>query len=201
MVHTRHIAVSFVGPIFVLKYASPSPPFFPFLPLLSLSLSLSSNIFPNNVIPILEPVEPMSPSQEFLSPLEGWEARPAVEPGRDEPALTLEEERRLRRMISNRESARRSRMRKQRHLEEMRSQVNRLMSENRILSNRIMTVTKYCLLFRQDNDRFRLESAILRSRLEQIRRAVLLRQLHRLNLPAPLPVCGAVGEPNFSLIV
>ncbi|KAG0490762.1 hypothetical protein HPP92_007625 [Vanilla planifolia] len=143
----------------------------------------------------------MSPCQEFLSPLEGWEARPAVEPGRDEPALTLEEERRLRRMISNRESARRSRMRKQRHLEEMRSQVNRLMSENRILSNRIMTVTKYCLLFRQDNDRFRLESAILRSRLEQIRRAVLLRQLHRLNLPAPLPVCGAVGEPNFSLIV
>ncbi|PKA66503.1 Ocs element-binding factor 1 [Apostasia shenzhenica] len=137
----------------------------------------------------------MSVSQEFLAALEGWEARPVTEPDLCEPAVTtLEEQRRIRRMISNRESARRSRMRKQRHLEDLRGQLNQLRSENRELSNQLEAVAHYCGLFRRDNYRLRSESAVLMSRLTEIRRALLLPQLHRLT-------SLAVDETNFSSLI
>ncbi|KAJ0981834.1 hypothetical protein J5N97_010089 [Dioscorea zingiberensis] len=100
------------------------------------------------------------------------------------------EDRRLRRKISNRESARRSRMRKQRHLEDLRIQANRLRSENRELASRLGTVSQHCLLFRRENDRLLEEASALRLRLSDIRQLLLLRQLHRLSSPAAAIMCG-----------
>nr|XP_010936180.1 basic leucine zipper 4 [Elaeis guineensis] len=120
-------------------------------------------------------------------------ARTGPQPGRDEPDRppSLDEERRRRRMISNRESARRSRMRKQRYLEELRAEVNRLRSENRALENRLATMVHCCLLFRRDNDRLQSVSAALNRRISELRRVLLLRrQLHRLSSPASATVCG-----------
>ncbi|KAG0463563.1 hypothetical protein HPP92_019118 [Vanilla planifolia] len=91
--------------------------------------------------------------------------------------------RRQRRIILNRESARRSRTRKQRHLEDLRSRVRSLRIENRILAQRIAASSAGSAFFRNVNDRLQMEFVYLRKRLLVIRRLVFLRQLQRLSLP------------------
>ncbi|KAK4341106.1 hypothetical protein RND71_039607 [Anisodus tanguticus] len=88
-------------------------------------------------------------------------------------------ERKRKRMISNRESARRSRMRKQKHLENLRNQANRLKVENRDLTNRVHLVTDHCQLVQRNNDMLQTESVLLYQRLESIREILLARQLQQ----------------------
>ncbi|XP_010942330.1 uncharacterized protein [Elaeis guineensis] len=110
---------------------------------------------------------------------------PTPETGQEEPeppTLSPAEDRRRRRKISNRESARRSRMRKQRHLEELRSQGARLRSQNRVLTDHLDATVHRCFIFRAENNRLRAESAALRRRL-----CLLLRQHHLLSSPPPPP--------------
>ncbi|XP_027179696.1 basic leucine zipper 25-like [Coffea eugenioides] len=95
------------------------------------------------------------------------------------PVDSAADERKRRRMLSNRESAKRSRMRKQKHLENLRNQVSRLRIGNRELVNRLRVVTHHCQLVRTDNDRLRSESVILRQRLWDIRQVLLVRQLQQ----------------------
>ncbi|XP_068655728.1 bZIP transcription factor 44-like [Aristolochia californica] len=90
------------------------------------------------------------------------------------------DERKRRRMISNRESARRSRMRKQKHLEDMRSLSNRLRFENRQMANRLDVVLQHNEMLRRENDRLRSESQELRRKLQDIRRFLLFRRLQHL---------------------
>lgn len=99
----------------------------------------------------------------------------------DEPnqPLLVTDERKRRRMISNRESARRSRMRKQKHLENLRNQVNRLRIENRELMNRLRFVLYHFHCVRTDNDRLRSEYSMLRKKLSSIRQILMLRQLQQ----------------------
>ncbi|CAN0917766.1 bZIP transcription factor 44 [Linum grandiflorum] len=85
------------------------------------------------------------------------------------------DERKRRRMISNRESARRSRMRKQRHLENLRNQLSRLRLENRELTNRLRFISYHCHLVRTDNDRLRSEHSMLRRKLSNIRQILMFR--------------------------
>lgn len=70
-------------------------------------------------------------------------------------------------------------MRKQKHLENLRNQVNRLRIGNRELVNRLRVVTHHCQLVRTDNDRLRSESVMLRQRLWDIRQVLLVRQLQQ----------------------
>ncbi|XP_026662979.2 basic leucine zipper 8-like [Phoenix dactylifera] len=124
-------------------------------------------------------------------------AEPAqtTETGPEEPdraALSLAEERRRRRKISNRESARRSRMRKQRHLEELRSLGAQLRSENRSLADRLVATVDRCLIFRHENNRLLAESAALRRRLSDL---LLLRQHHLLSSPPPPPPSSSPPPP------
>ncbi|KAK3006781.1 hypothetical protein RJ639_017200 [Escallonia herrerae] len=94
------------------------------------------------------------------------------------PAYVVDERKR-RRMISNRESARRSRMRKQRHLENMRNQVNRFRAGNRELTNRVRLVSHHCQVIRRENDQLRSEAVMLRQKLWEIRQFLLARQLQQ----------------------
>ncbi|CAK7339721.1 unnamed protein product [Dovyalis caffra] len=95
------------------------------------------------------------------------------------PPVSVIDERKRRRMISNRESARRSRMRKQKHTENLRNQLNRLRSENRELTNRLRFVLYHVHSIRMDNDRLRSESSILRKKLSDIRQILMIRQLQQ----------------------
>lgn len=74
-------------------------------------------------------------------------------------------ERKQRRMISNRESARRSRMRKQRHLDELWSHVVWLRSENHRLVDRLARASDTHDQVLLENSRLRQEAAELRRRV------------------------------------
>ncbi|XVF64220.1 hypothetical protein PTKIN_Ptkin09bG0150900 [Pterospermum kingtungense] len=80
-------------------------------------------------------------------------------------AVYSKEERKQRRMISNRESARRSRWRKKRHLENLTDEVNRLNIENQQLKNPLSLVINQCHVVWLENEQLRSESLALRAKL------------------------------------
>ena len=80
----------------------------------------------------------------------------------DEQQLSLINERKQRRMISNRESARRSRMRKQKHLDELWSQVVWLRNENHQLIDKLNHVSESHDKVVQENTQLKEETTELR---------------------------------------
>ncbi|XP_078179817.1 basic leucine zipper 43-like [Carex rostrata] len=97
---------------------------------------------------------------------------------------TLEELRRLRRMKSNRESARRSRMRKRIHLEELKIQLDQLEAQNSDLRRRVGSVLNRYSLVRQENRRLEMEAALFKRRLYEAQTVILVsRRLSRVSGP------------------
>lgn len=158
-----------------LDISSPEPLF---------SFSKQDPFFPPNNTPP-EPVMSNSGS-ENPNPNPFFSNSGSDSPGSDETNQTglIPDERKRRRMISNRESARRSRMRKKKHLENLRNHVNRLRIGNRELENRLRVVTHHGQLVRRENDRFLSESAMLRQRLWAIQQVLLVRELQPFSAPA-----------------
>ncbi|KAE9599976.1 hypothetical protein Lal_00045402 [Lupinus albus] len=78
------------------------------------------------------------------------------------------QERKTRRMESNRESARRSRWRKKRHAENIKNQVNRLRTENRELKNRLGLTMHHHLLLSLENENLISESMVLIAKLTDL---------------------------------
>ncbi|CAN1853001.1 Basic leucine zipper 43 [Linum perenne] len=83
----------------------------------------------------------------------------------DEQQMRIIDERKQRRMISNRESARRSRMRKQKHLDELWSQVVRLRNENHSLLDKLNHVSESHDRVLEENARLKEEATGLRQQL------------------------------------
>lgn len=116
---------------------------------------------------------------------------------------SVAEERKRRRMVSNRESARRSRMRKQKHLENLRNQLNQLRIQNRELTNRLRSFTYHSHMVNSDNEQLRSEAIILRRKLLEFRQILVFRQLQRQLSPAwpcNSTVTTSVNEQIPSLI-
>ncbi|XVF43325.1 hypothetical protein PTKIN_Ptkin02bG0031700 [Pterospermum kingtungense] len=87
----------------------------------------------------------------------------------EEQQQSIIDERKQRRMISNRESARRSRMRKQKHLDELWSQVIRLRNENHSLIDKLNHVSECHDQVLQENARLKEEASDLRQMLTDLR--------------------------------
>ncbi|GFZ16197.1 basic leucine-zipper 42 [Actinidia rufa] len=86
----------------------------------------------------------------------------------EEQQLNIIDERKQRRMISNRESARRSRMRKQKHLDELWAQVVRLRNENHNLIDKLNHVSESHDRVVQENSRLKEEASDLRKMLTDL---------------------------------
>lgn len=87
----------------------------------------------------------------------------------EEHQVNIIDERKQRRMISNRESARRSRMRKQKHLDELWSQVIRLRNENHSLIDKLNHVSECHDLVLQENAKLKEEASDLRQMLTDLK--------------------------------
>ncbi|KAG6497321.1 basic leucine zipper 4-like [Zingiber officinale] len=111
---------------------------------------------------------------------------------------STDKQRRLRRKISNRESARRCRVRKRRHFEELQTESDRLRALNRDLENRAGFMSHRFFLFRRENHRLRAESAALVRRLSELRQLILLRHV---SMAAPGGFAGLVYEQALASLM
>lgn len=81
---------------------------------------------------------------------------------------TLMDERKRKRMQSNRESARRSRMRKQQHLDEMMAQSAQLKEENGQIQGKINATTQHFMAIEAENSVLRAQMMELSHRLQSL---------------------------------
>ncbi|XP_047317424.1 basic leucine zipper 43-like [Impatiens glandulifera] len=100
----------------------------------------------------------------------------------DDQQLSIINERKQRRMISNRESARRSRMRKQKHLDELWSQVVSLRNENHQLIDQLNHASEY-------NDKVVEENAQLKEEASELRQMLI-----DMKLNSPCPSFGDLDD-------
>jgi chromosome segregation ATPase len=92
--------------------------------------------------------------------------------GSEEDLQLLMDQRKRKRMISNRESARRSRMRKQKHLDDLVSQVGKLRKENQEILTSVNITTQQCLSVEAENSVLKAQMNELSNRLESLNEIV-----------------------------
>ncbi|CAK9316803.1 unnamed protein product [Citrullus colocynthis] len=107
------------------------------------------------------------PSHEFLAQSSSFSYNSTSDDA-EEQQKSIIDERKQRRMISNRESARRSRMRKQKHLDELWSQVLRLRTENHKLIDKLNHVSDSHEKVLLENARLKEEASDLRQMLSDL---------------------------------
>ncbi|KZV22689.1 ocs element-binding factor 1-like [Dorcoceras hygrometricum] len=120
-------------------------------------------------------------------------------------ASIINDERKRRRTESNRESARRSRMRQKKHLENLGTQVNRKKRENFEIMKQLKFVVSRNEAVCRENEQLRLEAAKLRQRLWEIRQVLLVRRLQHHFIPNAwrnkLTSINGGTLPNHPLII
>lgn len=92
----------------------------------------------------------------------------AAASGTEEEMRALMEQRRAKRMLSNRESARRSRMRKQRHLDDLAAQAAHLRRENAHVAAALGLTARGLLAVDAENAVLRTQTAELAARLQSL---------------------------------
>lgn len=88
--------------------------------------------------------------------------------GSEEDLQLVMDQRKRKRMISNRESARRSRLRKQKHLDDLVSQVTQLKKENQQILTSVNLTTQQYLTVEAENSVLRAQVEELSHRLESL---------------------------------
>ncbi|KAK2392865.1 hypothetical protein P8452_29683 [Trifolium repens] len=88
--------------------------------------------------------------------------------GSEEDLILLMDQRKRKRMISNRESARRSRLRKQKHLDDLAVQVSQLRNENQQILTSVNLTTQRFLAVESENSVLRAQLTELNNRFESL---------------------------------
>lgn len=88
--------------------------------------------------------------------------------GSEESLQALMDQRKRKRMISNRESARRSRMRKQKHLDDLMAQVAQLRKDNHQIITSINIATRHYMNIESENSVLRAQLGELTHRLHSL---------------------------------
>ncbi|KAG2298322.1 hypothetical protein Bca4012_009525 [Brassica carinata] len=88
------------------------------------------------------------------------------------PNAVAVDERKRKRMLSNRESARRSRMRKQKHIDDLTAQINQLSSDNRQILTSLTVTSQLYTKIQAENSILTAQMAELSSRLESLNEIV-----------------------------
>lgn len=94
--------------------------------------------------------------------------QPDLEDTKVNPAVCSSDERKQRLMLSNRESARRSRWRKQKHSEYVSKELNRLVAQNLEYKNRLASVMRLRHLLQRDNERLMYEYLAFKAKLDDL---------------------------------
>ncbi|GKB41858.1 basic leucine zipper 43-like protein [Tanacetum coccineum] len=89
----------------------------------------------------------------------------------DEQQISILSERKRRRMVSNRESARRSRVRKQKHLDELLAQMARLRSDNLSLVEHLNNLLESHERAVDENARLKEETTDIKRKLDELQLA------------------------------
>ncbi|KAL4279141.1 hypothetical protein GQ457_03G011430 [Hibiscus cannabinus] len=155
------------GELTRLHYIAPENPI-----LIPANLGMMQNTIPafhfNRFLNSLPNFHISPPAHEFTVQSSGFSNNSTSDEA-EEHQVSIINERKQRRMISNRESARRSRMRKQKHLDELWSQVTRLRNENHSLIDKLNHVSECHDLVLQENERLKEEASDLRQMLTDLK--------------------------------
>ncbi|MCO5567567.1 hypothetical protein L7F22_021261 [Adiantum nelumboides] len=112
----------------------------------------------------------------------------------DQPMV---DDRKQRRMLSNRESARRSRLRKQQHLDELRSHVAQLRVQNSQMLSSFSLTSKHYAQVAEENRILRSEAINLSQRLQTLHDAMVSYQ-YPAELGHPLDVSPSLEDSRFA---
>ncbi|PWA35693.1 basic leucine-zipper 2 [Artemisia annua] len=93
---------------------------------------------------------------------------PLQNSGSEENLQNLMDERKKKRMLSNRESARRSRKRKQQHLDDLTAQVSQLRKENNQIISSVSITTQHYVSVEAENSVLRAQVTELSNRLQSL---------------------------------
>lgn len=112
--------------------------------------------------------------------------------GSEKDVQLLMDQRKRKRMISNRESARRSRMRKQKHLDDLMAQVNQLKTENEHIMTSMSVTTQHYLSIESENSILAAQMAELSNRLQSLNEIITFLDASNANLET-------VQDHNYSV--
>ncbi|XP_018507864.1 LOW QUALITY PROTEIN: bZIP transcription factor 11 [Pyrus x bretschneideri] len=88
--------------------------------------------------------------------------------GSEEDLTALMDQRKRKRMISNRESARRSRMRKQKHLDDLTGQISQLKKDNEQIISSLNITSQHYMNVEAENSVLRAQADELSNRLQSL---------------------------------
>ncbi|KFK40204.1 hypothetical protein AALP_AA3G343500 [Arabis alpina] len=100
------------------------------------------------------------------------------------------DERKRKRMLSNRESARRSRMRKQKHVDDLTAQINQLSNDNRQILTSLTVTSQLYMKIQAENSVLTAQMSELTTRLESLNEIVELVTINGSGFGDQIDGCG-----------